>query len=284
MGVKWDGYAVATQYSPRAMSLANLDKYLVDISNDTLEFFYANASRYIAELGRSYYSRSSDTVGYFRQWLSIISTDLPDNSYNYFFYPFDMSTKGLVTMTDLAKYFGKDTGNDKYKIFTLSAFSYTSDGMNTWAVHRLKYNRSFGLFTGDNSLLVTGNVYQARFREDIIDQSDIELLLYGKLPVNFAYDLYAQGSTDKYNMIGASLYSIDSCWLQSIGNKIPNRVSLQTWTFANQSWRRANKYADYNHSVNMWTPAESMRKLYIKPWTVIQIRVQNDLNKWLYQK
>ncbi|WP_251623197.1 hypothetical protein [Odoribacter lunatus] len=283
MSVKWDGYAVATQYASRAMVVADSDRYLVDISNDTLEFFYANASRYIAELGQSYYSRSSDTVGYFKQWVSIISTDLADDSYNYFLYPFDMKAKGLVNMTDLAKYFGKDiSGDGKYNIFTLSSLSYTAT-MNTWGEKRLKYNKTLNVFTGDTSDLVLGKVYQVRFRETIVDKSDIELLLYGKLPSDVAYDLYAQGSIDRYNMIAASLYSVDSCWLQHIGNKIPDKVSLQTWTFTNQSWRRPNKYADYNSTLNIWNPQEINKKLYIRPWTVIQSRVNIEKLSWKFE-
>ncbi|MDE6451460.1 MAG: hypothetical protein K2L23_04080, partial [Odoribacter sp.] len=51
MNIKWDGYAVESFYQPKAMAAGDLEKYIIDTSKDTLEFFYINASRYIPEMG-----------------------------------------------------------------------------------------------------------------------------------------------------------------------------------------------------------------------------------------
>ncbi len=177
MGVKWDGYAVATQYTPRAMALADLDQYLVDIANDTLEFFYANASRYIAELGQSYYSHSSDTVGYFRQWVFSNSTK---GTINYIAYPFDMSSR-LHTIADLANYVNLSTTGDAFAFFNLTSSNWTQIQLCL-----MGGQRKWMTVANANKALTVGSVYRVIPK---INTLSTDFVLYGKLPHKFIYDL-----------------------------------------------------------------------------------------------
>ena len=242
MGVKWDGYAVATQYTPRAMALADLDKYLVDIANDTLEFFYANASRYIAELGQSYYSHSSDTVGYFRQWLSV-SVSGQASRFNYISYPFDMTSKGLITSCDLGEYFGKFTNGiykGEYVINSIALFDvYKQSFTNNNQVYIL--TNGIGWQKAPLFNLVPGDVYRV-----VLDETanDVEVLLYGLLPNRFSYDLKTTSSTNDglqgFNYVLYPLSLAHYRQLNSVADKIVDKNSVAKYSFINQSFSNGN--------------------------------------------
>lgn len=177
MNIKWDGYAVESNYKPKAMAKADLQKYIIDSSKDTLEFFYINASRYIAEMGKSYYSLASDTVGYMKQW--VYSNSTKGTQINYIAYPFDMSPK-ITTNQDLATYIGLSTVND--------AFGFFNSSIGTWSV--ITYRKSGSKFqwmsvANAAKALIPGSVYRIT---PISNTLNAEFILYGKLPAKFSYD------------------------------------------------------------------------------------------------
>ena len=238
MGVKWDGYAVATQYTPRAMALADLDKYLVDIANDTLEFFYANASRYIAELGQSYYSHSSDTVGYFKQGLIVASGNVNSKRFNFVSYPFDMSSKGLMNSQDFIKFVGRNVSG-KCKVSSIGDFTFEDQD---WTKKQTTYNwvagNDYWIYGsyGSAFVLEPGKVYRVVMQNDA---SDYELLLYGKLPSRFVYDLkpLPMAGMTGYNYILFPLGMCGSHFLMDIGEQIVDVNSVARYRFnVNQDW------------------------------------------------
>jgi len=238
MGVKWDGYAVATQYTPRAMALADLDQYLVDIANDTLEFFYANASRYIAELGQSYYSHSSDTVGYFKQGLIVASGNVNSKRFNFVSYPFDMSSKGLMNSQDFIKFVGRNVSG-KCKVSSIGDFTFEDQD---WTKKQTTYNwvagNDYWIYGsyGSAFVLEPGKVYRVVMQNDA---SDYELLLYGKLPSRFVYDLkpLPMAGMTGYNYILFPLGMCGSHFLMDIGEQIVDVNSVARYRFnVNQDW------------------------------------------------
>lgn len=275
MNVKWDGYAVATPYAPRAMSSIDIDKYLVDISNDTLEFFYINASRYISEAGRSYYSFSSDTVGYMKQWLLLNSGNANSKNDNYITYPFDMSAKGLVTSQDLGNYIGQYiTGlyNGKNVINSISSFDIMDQN---WDNFRDYYSKGLGIWqTSPTFNLMIGSIYRIVLNSDA---SDRELLLYGKLPSVFEYNLKNSASTtDRLkgeNYIAFPLNLCNKRKLMELGDEISDINSVARFTFyVDQDW---SARAYYSKGLGIWTSGMS-EKGY--PWLPIRVVVDSNSN------
>ena len=264
MGVKWDGYAVATQYTPRAMSLANLDKYMVDISNDTLEFFYANASRYIAELGQSYYSRSSDTVGYFRQW--VYSNSSKNTQKNYISYPFDMSSK-LTTVEDLANYISLNVSGD-----AIGYFNYTSNKWTAVQYRKVGVQYKWMPTLNAKNQLVPGQVY---YVDIILNTLNTDFVLYGKLPSKYSYDLNL--SKERWVLVPLS-YSYDVA-IGDLGSDIGLGLDskmmyhmFETQTFTSIQYRKVG-------ASNKWMPTLNANKRKTL-WSPIQIISSMDVLNW----
>lgn len=217
MNIKWDGYAVESYYKPLAMAQGETEKYIIDTSKDTLEFFYINASRYIPEMGRSYYSLSSDTVGYFKQW--VISAAGKNDEYCYIAYPFDMTAKGFCHKSDLIKYLGQDN-NGLWNLYTIADYT---DG--SWIVLRAL---SSGIM-GTDSELVPGKVYRMGLRKI----GNKEMLLYGKLPVKFSYEIKGN---DEYTYILTPLTFAHSTTRYLVGDKISGINQIASFNSSSQSW------------------------------------------------
>ncbi|MDE7373808.1 MAG: hypothetical protein K2M86_00530, partial [Odoribacter sp.] len=225
MNVKWDGYAVESAYEPLTMTAGEAEKYILNTAKDTLEFFYINASRYIPELGRSYYSLSSDTVGYFKQWAYKNASTASGNQFNFISYPFDMSEKGITTKKDLVTMVGEGT-DGKLAISTLAHY----DGAK-WTVLTALAN---GNISGSNDALMLGGIYRIVLRNN----ENLELLLFGKLPAKYIYHLDAQG---KYNFVATSLSFGKTIDRTTIGEKILDVQTVGSYKFTEQKWAVSTK-------------------------------------------
>lgn len=182
MNIKWDGYAVNSSYQPKAMEKGDVGKYIINTSKDTLEFFYINASRYIPELGRSYYSLSSDTVGYFRQW---VYSNFDNGVVNYISYPFDMPK--LTTNQDLAEYIGMKTIND--------VFGFINSETGVWStIQYRKVGTKTQWMSAANAKieLKIGSIYKL---EPSANTLNTYFTLYGKLPEKISYNFEADKTT-----------------------------------------------------------------------------------------
>lgn len=219
MNIKWDGYAVASEYKPEAMVKAEADKYVIDVSKDTLEFFYINASRYITEMNRSYYSLSSDTVGYMRQGLHGNST--AETQQNFIAYPFDMTSYGIRTKADLMKSVGRNSDNE-YAIYTMAHYKAEND---SWPLLTML---STGSLMGVDCDLIPKSVYQVELRKN----ENIDILLYGKLPSKFIYNLEA----DLNNYIVVPLSFAHMTTRSSVGEVINGIYSVESFDFMTQKW------------------------------------------------
>ena len=275
MGVKWDGYAVATQYTPRAMTALDLEKYMVDISNDTLEFFYINASRYIAEAGRSYYSHSSDTVGYFRQWIYALSQNSDRKNDNYITYPFNMLSKGLISSQDLGNFVGKYQNGVNVGKNLINSIAKFDVSAQRWDLLRDYYLISLGIWTNSNPVfnLKEGEVYKIVLNGDA---SDVVLVLYGKLPRRFSYDLLTRSSTtdgiNGENFIAFPLSLAHKRKLVDLGNEITDRNSIARFTFfIQQDWATIRSY--YLKSLDVWN-TQNDHVGY--PWLPINVIVDKN--------
>lgn len=218
MNIKWDGYAVASEYKPEAMVKADLQKYIIDSSKDTLEFFYINASRYIAEMGKSYYSLASDTVGYMKQWLYKGSGKATD--YNFMTYIFDMSYKGIIKRSDLLMFAGISSGT-RYNIQRLSYWSPEKGWLSLASANN-------GALTGEDINLKLGDVFRVEMR------ATTELVMYGKLPPKFTYTI-AGPRVDNYVTTPLSYGHIVA--RDVLGEDISTNIyQVGTFSFKDQSW------------------------------------------------
>ncbi len=264
MGVKWDGYAVATQYTPRAMALADLDKYLVDIANDTLEFFYVNASRYIAELGQSYYSHSSDTVGYFRQW--VFSNSPKHTQKNYISYPFDMSPK-LTTVEDLANYINLNVSGD-----AIGYFNYSNNKWTALQYRKVGVSYKWMPTLNAKTKLVPGQVYSV---DIILNTLNTDFVLYGKLPDKFSYDL--SSSKERWILVPLS-YNYDVA-IGDLGTDIGLGLDskmmyhmFDTQTFTSIQYRKVGVSYKWMPTLNankrrtLWNPVQIISSMDVLNW------------------
>lgn len=228
MNVKWDGYGVQSAYHPEKMVAADAEKYSVDISKDTLEFFYINASRFISEMGKSYYSLASDTVGYMRQWLYANAKGNYQN--NYIAYPFDMSEKGIKNKTDLIKFLGKNS-DDLYAIYTLAHYE---PRKNKWDILSMFED---GTSSGEDLELQPKEIYKVILRKD----ETVDLLLFGKLPPLFTYNLNKDYT---YNYIITPLSFGYKTNRNAVGDVINGIYSVASFNFATQKWGLSTKLSD----------------------------------------
>lgn len=221
MNIKWDGYAVLSDYKPEAMVAGDMEKYIIDSSKDTLEFFYINASRYIREMNKSYYSFASDTVGYMRQW--IYGNANAATQQNFIAYPFEMP---LIKKTgDIIKYGGLNSVG-KYAISTVSYW----DGAAWKAVSATSSNIIGNV---NNVEVVGGSVYRVILRND----ETIDLLFYGKLPQKFSYSI----SVGKQNFVLVPLTIGYINTRFEIGDLIPGIKNVGSFTFSEQGWKNSAK-------------------------------------------
>jgi len=219
MNIKWDGYAVLSDYKPEAMVAGDMEKYIIDSSKDTLEFFYINASRYIREMNKSYYSFASDTVGYMRQWLHKNAT--AETQQNFISYPFDMTSYGIKTKTDLMKFVGKNS-EGTYAIYTMAHHKIEND---SWSVLTML---STGMVMGVDCDLIPKTVYKIELRNN----EDIPLLLYGKLPPKFIYDL--QSKLNNYVIVPLMFGHMTN--RSFVGEVINGIYTVESFNFVTQKW------------------------------------------------
>ncbi|MDE5612561.1 MAG: hypothetical protein K2I90_11165, partial [Odoribacter sp.] len=274
MNVKWDGYAVESTYEPLTMVAGEEEQYVINTAKDTLEFFYINASRYIPELGRSYYSQSSDTLGYFKQWLYADAENEEGLSTNYITYPFDMSEKGLQTSHDLGEYIGTySSGQNQGKYMVNSVASHLVMQQN-WTTLRDYYSLSLGMWSGDASFnLQPGLIYAINLQEDA---DDVVLHFYGKLPKKFTYSFVSTDNTDEgesgENFMAFPLTLTGKRKLTDLGDCISERNSLSTFTFKNlQVWSSERVY--WSPSLNLWT---GKTEIMAYPWMPINVIVYTN--------
>lgn len=265
MNIKWDGYAVASAYQPKAMVKGDAEKYIIDTSKDTLEFFYINASRYVKEMGKSYYSFASDTVGYFKQWLYAKSSKT--TAYNRVAYPFEM--ENIKTYKDFGEYIGRGN-NGKLLVATIGSRVFNTQ---SWSI--MTYLTATDKWTGKAFDMVAGNVYQVAMQKTA---PTVELLLFGQLPRRYTYDLLVKPANrttgNNYILMPLSLYGTTK--RQMLGNQIPNINTVGTYNFNKQAW----EIATYISATGKWTPALNTDAITIRPWLPIQIVVKNAILNW----
>jgi hypothetical protein len=260
MSIKWDGYAIVNQYARRAMVTKDDTLYDVRTDNDTLEFFYVQGSRYIEEAKQRFYSRTSDTVGYYKQWLRGKSSTTTSN--NMISYPFDMSSKGLLTTKKFGEYFGKDASG-KFVIESVEQFVSATQTWNT------SIYSSSGWLPPDFTLSV-GDMYNVILKEGM---SDMSFLLYGKLPAPFTYNLLKQpaGKIADNNYALVPLSFISDTRLRTIGNTIPNITSIGYYDFNKQQWT----YEVYSAGTG-WTGLQNNYRLML--WQPLTVTLNNGVS------
>lgn len=265
MNIKWDGYAVESYYKPLAMAAGEVEKYIIDSSKDTLEFFYINASRYIPEMGRSYYSLSSDTVGYFKQW--IYANSNTSQQINFISYPFDLNYKGIATISDLGKFMNYTVAGTKLSYFDSSTTKwndaqYMSTGGGKWMPT-----------TTANIKLEPGSIYRVQPKKG---SGDKEVLFFGKLPSRFIYDI---PMSPDYLWVPIPLSFGNSVQFGDFGKAIPLNVAgsaMEIWTFDTQ---RTSKIQYMSTGGGKWMPTNSA-SLWLKVFTPVRISSKQTLNNW----
>ena len=256
----WDGYAVVAGYGERAMitDKKNTAFTLEPSQMDTLEFFY------IQSVKGQCYSKSSDTVGYMRQ----VASNLQDtsNSMNYISYPFDMSSKGIVTNFDLGEYLGVDTYG-KMMVYSFSNFIFNSQ---QW--EPVVYVQ--GKWSGKSIDLVPGSVYRVVLNRGV---NSVDLLTYGKLLPKFSYNFYKKSEINtSINFCITPLNFIKDNKRQLIGNTIPNVANVSIFDFSKQVF----SIAAFVSGLQRWVPTVEKDTITVKPWSPLRVVVLEDILNW----
>lgn len=269
---KWDGYALATPYQPLVKSYSNTTYALAANALDTLEFFYVQAYRKITtgKGEQTYYSGTSDTVGYIKQIINATAGATKTNI-NYISYPFDMKEKGIVKLSKLGEYLGKKQ-NGKPVIKTVAYFDFPTQ---VWQI--LTYLEALGKWTGVDTDLKPGTVYFFTIDKSSVNQP---IIMYGKLPSKFAYNLQPKvsGKTGN-NYILAPLSSVQNNRRQLLGDIIPNKLTVGIPAFGDQIWN----IATYLKALNRWTPTLEVEKppVIIRPWMPVGVTVEAPVLNWV---
>lgn len=265
MNVKWDGYAVESAYEPLTMAAGGEEQYIINTAKDTLEFFYINASRYIPELGRSYYSLSSDTVGYFKQWLYANSGKTTSN--NMISFPFVMNN-----VKDNAE-FGTYIGNGSDGNLAVATIGTWTFEKQAWQL--ATYMKATKKWIGTTFEIIPGNIYSVVLQNT---EASRELLTYGTLPPKYSYDFASTpaGKTtgNNYFMMPLNMYGINT--RQGLGINITGVSTVATFNFTKQVW----EIATYMSTTNKWIPSIESDKIFINCWMPIQAVVKEALLNW----
>ncbi|MDE7074517.1 MAG: hypothetical protein K2O69_05625, partial [Odoribacter sp.] len=265
MNIKWDGYAVESSYAPLTMAVGEAEKYIIDTSKDTLEFFYINASRYIPELGKSYYSLSSDTVGYFKQWLYANSGKTTSN--NMISFPFLMNN--IKDNTELGTYIGNGSDGN-LAVATIGTWTFEKQ---TWQL--ATYMKATKKWIGTSFEIVPGKIYSVVLQNT---ETSRELLMYGTLPSKYSYDfaLTPAGKTtgNNYFMMPLNMYGVNT--RQGLGMNISGISTVATFNFTKQVW----EIATYMSTTNKWIPSMESDTIFINCWLPIQAVVKEALLNW----
>jgi len=318
MYILWDGYATAGDYQLKQTYPVGDTVWSRTTMTDTLEFFYVTSLRNVC--GVEYKSVPSDTVGYFRQWVkgfleSNPSTVIPGGHLgriNYISYPFDMTTKGIVSAEDLMeKLIGNINGFEaKYNGFVgynkITNPLYGVSGFaETWAQHNYVYVEGFPLFSGwDNSIpnfnLVSGQVYQVCVFDSI---RITDILMYGKLPQKQKYDfryldnliVSTDKTTENYIVTPLEFYRDFVGVANNVTGIIPNTATIlgdaispgivkklekiSVWSFEEQKMRSVDYIqVDGMPSFNMWSaPIEAVNILMFYP---VSVQMNDNLLNW----
>ena len=226
----WDGYGIASDYTVEKASFkAGVPYMLAEKALDTLEFFYANAYRTVSIEGKdeTFYSKSSDTVGYYKYDIHVNKVDAsgnPRSSYQYFPVFFDLAEMGLPTSAE----FLKTLSNLSYVYY----FGYATQGWTGAFLTPVgKPMRTFDIKSGTLLRLLPK-----------LGSVDATFLQYGKLPSRLSFEF----SNENELLLKSS---------NSYGFMLPHRVDLKTsgeflkeqrkiyylsrWKFDTQSWMGA---------------------------------------------
>lgn len=264
MNVKWDGYAVQTSYQPESMVKGDAEKYVIDVSKDTLEFFYINASRYIQEMNKSYYSLASDTVGYMRQWIFNNSSTTQNN---FIAYPFDMTDKGITTLGELGSYLKLNAVGHKISDYNLDVDKW-QDAQYLAVLGGKWMPANFA-----NSSLMPGKVYKVIPKAKVVLNQ--EVLLYGKLPGKFVYELPSKKS--RWVLVPLSFGK--GAKLSEVGNAVSALGVVgskqEYFIYSTQSFKSLQYLSILG---GKWMPANM--DITVRPWFPVKITPKNSILNW----
>ncbi len=240
---KWDGYAIESEYSEKAVRAHDNPIYdLKEADLDTLEFFYVMVSRTIdiRQNGtkKTYFSLPSDTVGY-KVDVLYLNSNTENTSNNVISWIFDMPE--VKTSADLYERLGGPT-----YIGLISTWDFEGQGWYKattydpmWEYMPDEVEKYQGVF--DISI---GNAYQVGLLSDkLLDEGlkSIVHVQYGKIPVYFTFDMeFFEGKNNNYISI-LGLHKIGLKKTPDVFKDLvkENVTSVAIWDFDNQGWFKA---------------------------------------------
>ena len=263
----WDGYAIEKPYSPKVGSILSTYYELAENKLDTLEFFYVNAYRVINRGGenKTYYSESSDTVGYKRDDINLHPVN-GKTSNNVISWCFDMPA--IKTSADLFDWIG-DTKLNSISSWNLDA----QEWLNTTTLdpmHDLmpdifdKYQNVFDLKPGE------------AYEFDAVKKGVV--LQFGRLFPRFVYDMTVNATRSNNYVVTLSLHKIElkntSVIFRQLIKENINGISL--WDFTNQGFYKT-VVKDPMYDIDPDSFNEFDFEYEVKPLTPIQLDIVNPL-------
>ena len=216
---KWDAYALLDPNaygSLQSSSRLRDTVYTIETGElDTLAFFYATANRYIPELSQTFYSGSSDTVGYYSHYVKAEGKA----TLNYIPYPFDMKYKASDFIVKIVGDYKAELSN-----FVMNEQSFTtayySQGIP--GVVPPSWKKDFVLQVGMPYLLNA--------------KKNQKILMYGKLPYKQTYTFTKSNEKGNLTPFYLPLHYITISSTGDIITYFENKVEVSVWDFTTQKW------------------------------------------------
>ncbi|MEG2340474.1 MAG: hypothetical protein RSB69_06955 [Odoribacter sp.] len=212
----WDGYAIETQYTPKITSTLGTKYEIAKNDLDTLEFFYTTAYRSILMNGttKTFYSKESDTVGYYHINMMVNSAEIASN--NLFATYFDLTKIGIKTSEDLFYRAGVD--NLSY----IRKFQYLSQ---EWLSCYSSRGSIRGIFD-----IGLGEVLQ------IEALKPFSFTFYGKLPEKYKFDVKRVDEDKSNNLYFFQPWRMDLTEAKQVFGEIEQLSYIRYWQFKTQEW------------------------------------------------
>lgn len=269
-GVVEDAYNVlGNGYKMHASVKASALKWIEPNMNERLKFYYLQSVKRIQ--GRSFVSKvKSDTVGWLKQTVYGVNPSGIASSNNLIAYPFDMSSKGIVTDRDL------------YHKLLDKRIAYDVGKIGIWDFENQIWNMdgyvkvlSSKVWKGMEQDLAPGNAYWLAVSATV---PNTDILMYGKL-MRFTYNFELNstpGMASATNIL-YPLSMINSRKRQSLGMAIPVNT-LGSYTLGTQVYENANYVKVLSNW--SWKPLEATDVLFLEGWRPVRIVIKEKVLNW----
>ena len=230
---KWDPYCLTTADGGAYTNRTSTTRFEWAVDNmDTLEFFYVTADKNVC--GTTYYSQTSDTVGYH---LMDVKLNTTGTSLEWYPLYFDMRDKGIVTSQDFLE----------KNLDVLSLLANWEYEKQKWSAATIYYDPKEDDPESTDPIEfynVFDLPYESVIRVGIAENG--QLLQYGKLPKPIQFDLKGTATpSTRFSCSFIQPFRMDLKNSSEIISDLNMKIAtVVTWNFASQAFDASTIFYD----------------------------------------